>query len=177
VPAALYAAWYLAYGHTGIAALRSPSLDGVAAYAGAGLASAAAGALGTMALVAGGLAIVALAVGLVATRPVPSVVLAQLVAGVAFYVNAGTVRAELGPEQATAPRYVYIVAPAFIVSGAIVLARLPRPRGAQLGAVLLAIALVGNIGLLVARHDRFLTMIACERSMTPLARGSAGNPC
>lgn len=183
LPAALYGAWYLTYGSSGINALRSPSLDGVPAYVGAGLASAAAGALGTMLLVVGAGALVAIVLGLLATRPVPAVVLALLATGVAFYVIAGTVRAELGPEQATAPRYVYIAAPAFIVTGAIVLARLARGNGAieplvpRAAAVILAIALIGNVGLLVARHDRLVTMIACEQRMTPLARGSAGNPC
>ena len=72
---------------------------------------------------------------------------------------------------------MYIVAPAFLVAGAVLLARLPRPAGARIGAVILAVALVGNVGLLFATHDRLLSKVACERTMTPLARGSAGNPC
>jgi len=107
----------------------------------------------------------------------PSVVLALLAAGVAFFFIAGVVRAELGSEQAAAPRYVYIVAPAFLVAGAFLLSRLPRPAGQWIGAVLLTIALVGNIGLLFATHDRLLSKIECERPMAPIARGSAGNPC
>ena len=54
---------------------------------------------------------------------------------------------------------------------------MPRPFGARIGAVVLAVAVIGNVGLLFARHDRLVSMIACERSMTPIARGSAGNPC
>ncbi|HEX2754942.1 MAG TPA: hypothetical protein VHM48_05735 [Candidatus Limnocylindrales bacterium] len=72
---------------------------------------------------------------------------------------------------------MYIVAPAFLVAGAILLARLPRPAGARIGLVVLVVALVGNVGLLLASHDRLVSKIECERSMTPLARGSAGNPC
>ena len=48
--------------------------------------------------------------------------------------------------------------------------------GDVIGAVLLVIALVGNVTLLVASHDRFLSKIVCEQALTPLARGSAGNP-
>jgi hypothetical protein len=177
IPTGLYLAWFVAYGATGVAALRSPSLDGVPQYAAVGLAESAAAPLGTTWPWVGAAACVALVVGLVLARPIPSVVVALLAAGVAFFVIAGTVRAELGPDQAAAPRYVYIVAPAFIVAGAVVLSRLPRPNAARLGAVLLAVALVGNIGLLVASSDRLLSKVECERSMTPLARGSAGNPC
>ena len=177
IPTGLYLAWFLAYGASGVSALRSPSLAGVPEYVAAGLASAAAGALGTTIPIAGAVAIGTIVVGLVALRPAPPVVLALLAAGVAFYVIAGTVRAELGPEQASAPRYVYIVAPAFIVAGAVLLARLRRPAGPAIGAIVLAAALVGNAVLLVGSHDRLVSKIACERSMTPLARGSAGNPC
>jgi hypothetical protein len=41
----------------------------------------------------------------------------------------------------------------------------------------LAIALVGNVGLLFATRDRLLSKVECERPMAPIARGSAGNPC
>jgi hypothetical protein len=177
IPAALYLAWYVAFGASGVTALRSPSLDGVPAYVAVGLAASAAGALGTTTPLVGLVACVAIAVAVVRYWPVSPIVLSLLVAGVAFFVIAGTVRAELGPEQAAAPRYVYIVAPAFLVAGAVLLARLPRPAGARIGAVILALALVGNVGLLFASHDRLLSKVACERSMTPLARGSAGNPC
>ena len=177
LPTGIYLAWYVAYGASGVTALRSPSFDGAPAYAAVGLAAAAAGALGTTMLLVGGVAAIVIVVGLVSARPVPSIVVALLVAGVAFFVIAGTVRAELGPEQAAAPRYVYIVAPAFLVAGAILLSRLPRPLGARIGAVVLVVALVGNLGLLLASRDRLLSKIDCERPMTQLARGSAGNPC
>jgi hypothetical protein len=177
VPTGLYLAWYVAFGASGIAALRSPSLDGVPAYVAVGLTAAAAGAVGTTTPLVGLVGCVALVVAALRLWPVPPIALALMAAGVAFFFIAGLVRAELGPEQAAAPRYVYIVAPAFLVAGAILLARLPRPAGAWLGAAVLAFALVGNVGLLLATHDRLVSKIACERSMTPLARGSAGNPC
>jgi hypothetical protein len=177
VPTGLYLAWYVAYGAAGVSALRSPSLDGVAPYVAVGLAAAAAGAVGTTLAVIGAVVCLAIVAGLWWARPIPSVVLALLAAGVAFYLIAGTVRAELGPDQAAAPRYLYIVAPAFLVAGAFLLSRLPRPAGARIAAVVLAVALVGNAVLLVETRDRLLSKVECERSMTPLARGSAGNPC
>jgi hypothetical protein len=177
IPAGLYLAWYLAYGASGVTALRSPSIDGVPEYVVMGLGASAAGALGTTVVAVGLVACVALAIALVRFWPVPPLVLALLAAGVMFFVIAGFVRAELGSEQATAPRYVYIVAPAFLVAGAVLLARLPRPTGQWIGAVALAIALIGNVGLLVTSHDRLVSKIECETSMTPIARGSAGNPC
>ena len=177
----LYLAWYVVFGAAGVTALRSPSLDGVAPYVAVGLAASAAGALGTTIPIVGAIGLAALAAGLGLTRPVPTVVIALLVAGVAFFVIAGTVRAELGSEQAAAPRYVYIVAPVFLVAGAIVLSRLgpmigPRPA-VVLAAVIFAVALLGNDLLLGASSERLLAKVECERSMTPLARGSAGNPC
>ena len=177
IPTGLYLAWFVAYGAAGVAALRSPSLDGVPQYVAVGLAASAAGALGTTVPLIGGIACVAVVVLLVLGRPIPSVVVALLAASAAFFVIAGTVRAELGPEQAAASRYVYIAAPAFLVAGAIGLSRLPRPIAGWVGAVVLTVALVGNVGLLVASRDRLLSKVECERAMTPLARGSAGNPC
>jgi hypothetical protein len=177
IPTGLYVAWYVAYGSSGIAALRSPSLDGVVPYVATGLAASAAGALGTTLIIAGQLACVAIAIAAVRFWPLSPIVLSLMIAGVAFFFIAGLVRAELGPEQAAAPRYVYIVAPAFLVAGAVLLARLPRPNGPRLGRLVLAVALIGNFGLLLASHDRLVSKIDCERSMTPLARGSAGNPC
>ena len=177
IPGGLYLAWYLTFGHSGITAMRSPSLEGVPDYIAVGLSAAAAGALGSTNLLVGMVACVVITVAVVQFWPVPSVVLALLVAGVAFFLIAGTVRAELGPEQAAASRYVYIVAPTFIVTGAIQLARLPKAIAPLIGAVVLAVAFVLNVGLLFEAHDRLVSKIACERSMTPIARGSAGNPC
>jgi hypothetical protein len=177
IPAGVYLAWYVAFGHSGITALRSPSLDGVVPYVATGLEAAAAGALGSTNLLVGLVACLVIAVAVVWLWDVPTVVLALLAAGIAFFFIAGLVRAELGPEQAAASRYVYIVAPAFIVAGAVLLARLPKAIGPPIGAVTLAFALTLNLGLLFQAHDRLVSKIACERPMTPIARGSAGNPC
>jgi hypothetical protein len=177
LPVGLYLAWYIAYGSSGITALRSPSLQGVPEYVLSGLTASAAGALGSTAVVVGQIGLLALAFGLGRARAVPPVVVALVVSGVAFFFIAGLVRAHLGPEQATAPRYVYIVAPALIVAGTVLLARVPKPLGTVAGAVVLVVALVGNTALMFETHDRLVSKIECERGMTPLARGSAGNPC
>ena len=43
--------------------------------------------------------------------------------------------------------------------------------------VILAVAITGNLLLLVESHDRFVAKLVCEQALTPLQRGSAGNPC
>ena len=65
----------------------------------------------------------------------------------------------------------------FLIAGAILMARIPRPAGNVIGALVLAVALTGNVILLVESHDRLISKVACEQALTPLQRGSAGNPC
>ena len=173
LPVGLYLVWYVLFATSAI----SPGLHGLVEYVLTGLYASAAGALGSTELVVGEVALLALVLALGRVWTVPPVVLALLVSGVAFFVIAGLVRAQLGAEQATAPRYVYIVAPTLIVAGAVLLARIPRPLGQVVGAAVLVIALVGNIALMFETHDRLASKIECEKSMTPIARGSAGNPC
>lgn len=177
LPVGLYLAWYLSFGATRMAALRSPSLDGVPEYVLAGLVASAAGVVGSVLPVVGSIALLALAFGLGWTRAVSPVVLALLASSVAFFFIAGLVRAQLGAEQAAAPRYVYVAAPGLLIAGAVLLARLRRPWRDVVGVAVLTIALIGNVVLLVESHDRLVSKIDCERSMTPVARGSAGNPC
>jgi hypothetical protein len=173
LPVGLYLAWYLAFATSAVSA----GVNGLVEYVLTGLYASAAGALGSTELVVGQVALLALALGLGRVWSVPPVVLALLASGVAFFLIAGLVRAQLGAEQATAPRYVYIVAPTLIVAGAVLLARIPKPLGNVAGAAVLAVALVGNVALMLETHDRLVSKIECERSMTPIARGSAGNPC
>jgi hypothetical protein len=174
IPTVVYGAWLLAFGAS---AIGSPHFTGLAEYVATGLNASAAGALGVTSLVVGEVVLLALAFGYGWLRSVPPVVLALLASGLAFFIVAGLARAELGPEQATAPRYIYIVAPSIIVAGAILLARVRRPAGYALGVFVLAVALVGNVMLLSETHDRFATKLVCEQALTPLQRGSAGNPC
>ena len=177
LPVGLYLAWLVTFGATRMVAMRSPSLDGVPEYVLAGLVASAAGVVGSVLPVVGSLALLALAFGIGWARGLPPVVLALLVSSVAFFFFAGLVRAELGAEQAAAPRYVYVAAPGLLIAGAVLLARLQRPWRDLVGVAVLTVALVGNLVLLVDSHDRFMSKIECERSMTPVARGSAGNPC
>ena len=173
VPLVYYLVWFALFATSSV----SPGLNGLVEYVLEGLTASAAGALGSTSLVVGSLALLALAFGLGRMWDIPPVVLAMLVSSVAFFTIAGLVRAQLGAEQATASRYIYVAAPAFLIAGAVLLARIPRPAGPAIGAVVLAFALAGNLTLLVESHDRLLSKVACERALTPLQRGSAGNPC
>ena len=173
LPVGLYLGWYLVFATSAVSA----GLHGLPEYVLTGLSASAAGALGSTALIVGEVALLVLAFGLGRARSVPPVVLALLLSGVAFFAIAGLVRAQLGAEQATAPRYVYIVAPSLIIAGAVLLARIPKPIGNVVAVAVLAVALVGNTALMFETHDRLVSKIECERSMTPIARGSAGNPC
>ena len=177
LPIGLFFVWVVTFGATRMVAMRSPSLDGVPEYVLAGLVASAAGVVGSALPVVGSVALLALAFGIGWARGLPPVVLALLVSTVAFFFFAGLVRAQLGAEQAAAPRYVYVAAPGLLIAGAVLLARLQRPWRDIAGVALLTVALVGNVVLLVDSHDRFMSHIECERSMTPVARGSAGNPC
>lgn len=174
VPLGLYLAWFVAFGAAGTG---SPSVIGLPAYVLSGMIATAAGVIGSTAPVVGMAVLIGLGAGLVLARPIPPVVLAMLSASVAFFAIAGLVRSQLGADQADAPRYVYIAAPGLLVAAAVLLARIRRPSRDVIGIVLLAVALFGNVTLLVASHDRFLAKIVCEQALTPLARGSAGNPC
>ena len=101
----------------------------------------------------------------------------MLVSSVAFFAIAGLVRAQLGAEQATASRYVYVAAPAFLSPGPSCW-RGSRVRPATSSAPSSSRwRSTGNVILLVESHDRLLSKVACEQALTPLQRGSAGNPC
>jgi hypothetical protein len=173
VPLVYYLIWFALFATSSV----SPGLNGIVEYVLDGLTATAAGVLGSTSLVVGSLALLALAFGLGRAWDIPPVVLAMLASSVAFFLIASLVRAQLGAEQATASRYIYVAAPAFLIAGAVLLARIPRPVGPVIGAVLLAFALAGNLSLLVESHDRLLSKVACEQALTPLQRGSAGNPC
>jgi hypothetical protein len=177
LPIGLYLAWYFGFGASRMAAMRSPSLAGVPEYVVEGLAASAAGAIGSAAPIVGLGVLFVLALGLVRVRTVPPVVLALLVCSVAFFAIAGLVRAQLGAEQATASRYVYIAAPGLLIAGAVLLARIRGPWRTAVAVAVLTVALLGNFALLLETHDRLVSKIECERPMTPIARGSAGNPC
>ena len=141
LPVGLYLAWLVTFGATRMVAMRSPSLDGVPEYVLAGLVASAAGVVGSVLPVVGSVVLLALAFGIGWARGLPPVVLALLVSSVAFFFFAGLVRAQLGAEQAAAPRYVYVAAPGLLIAGAVLLARIRRPwrddrrgRGADRGA-------------------------------------------
>jgi hypothetical protein len=145
-------------------------------YVTSGMTATAAGAVGSTLGLAGIVVLVAIVVELLVSRPVPRVVLGVLAASVAFFAIAGLVRAQLGAEYAAQPRYVYIAGPGVLIAGAVLIARLPRPLGVAVGAVVLAVSLVGNIGLMIGAHDKLAAAMECERQLME-AYGSAGNAC
>ena len=125
VPLGYYLTWFAC-------SPRRPSRrvsNGLVEYVLAGLTASAAGVLGSTSLVVGSIALLALAFGLGRALDDPAGRLAMLASSVAFFVIAGLVRAQLGPDQATASRYIYVAAPAFLIAGAVLLARIPRPAG------------------------------------------------
>ncbi len=174
LPAVVYGAWLAVFG---VSAIAPPKVIELPQYVMTGLNASAAGAIGLTSLAAGQVVLLALAFGFGWLRSIPPVVLSLLAAGVAFFAIAGLARSGLGPDQATAPRYVYIVAPSIVIAGAVLLSRVRRPAGYGLGALVLTVALVGNMILLVGAHDRFMVKLVCEQALTPIERGSAGNPC
>jgi hypothetical protein len=176
LPVVLYLTWYVGFS-AWRSAMRTPSLAGVPEYVFEGLAATAAGVVGSVVLIVGQGVLLLLAFGLGRVRAISPVVVAMLVSSVAFFAIAGLVRAQLGAEQATAPRYVYVAAPGLLIAAAVLLARIRAPLRDVVGIAVLTVALVGNIGLLFETHDRLVSKIECEKPMTPVARGSAGNPC
>jgi hypothetical protein len=176
LPVGGYLAWYLTIGSAAVGAHRSPSLEGVPEFVATGVAATAAGVLGTPNLLIGGVALVILVVVLVLARPVSPTVASLLAAGVAFFVITGLVRAQLGAGQADAPRYLYVLAPAILVAAAIALSRLRAIPRAAVG-LLLALAVAGNVNLLVQNHDSIRARIQCEQALSPAARGMPGNAC
>ena len=176
LPVGGYLAWYVAIGSGAVGAHRSPSLDGVPEFVATGLAATAAGVLGVENLAVGALGLVALAAAMILARPVPTSAAALLVAGVAFFLITGLVRAQLGPGQADTPRYLYVLAPALLLAAAVALSRLRAIPRLAVG-LMLVVALAGNLNLLVQNHDSIRARIDCERALSPAARGMPGNTC
>ena len=108
-----FAAWYLAFGHSGAATVPPPSAANVfllPAYVGWGLAGGVAGIIGVTGVPA--LAVLLLAAGAIGFawwRHRPDPLALGVVAGlVTFYVVTGLTRAQLGFDQAASGRYVYV---------------------------------------------------------------------
>jgi hypothetical protein len=118
VPAAAYAAWYLAFGRANVAINRNPFTSAAAAslvfYIPSGIGAASAGLVGLSAtwtpLGLGALA--AIVVSAVAfRRRLDARVLGALAGLLALFGLTGLVRAQAGPEQVVPSRYIYIAAP------------------------------------------------------------------
>jgi hypothetical protein len=161
-----YGAWYLAIGRGAVSATHDPfQLGGVAnvrdyVLTGVSHAIGAVSGMGAdVGLVAAVLAAVVLLAGITGGRRWPPILLAAI-AGLLFtYALIGLIRAQLGNEQATASRYVYVAA-AFILT-AVAAAPIPRIglRGRQavmaVGALLFAVAMTVNVTALLQGHSYF----------------------
>ena len=178
LPVGLYLGWLVLFGAQRMVALASRAPMAYRSTFCPVWPPSAAGAIGSASAIVGQLALLALAFGLGWARKVSPVVLSLLVSSVAFFAIAGLVRAQLGPEQAAAPRYVYVAAPGLLITGAVLLARLPTPVAERhRGRPFSPSRSSATSCCSVDSHDRFVAKIECERTMTPIARGSAGNPC
>ncbi len=142
VPAAVYLVWLAAIGHRYVAAHQSVTLGGLARYAGDGIYWTAAHTLGRV----GAVVLVVAAVVLVAGRPRFGMLrerfampLAMALGIPLLYVVIGVGRLQFGVDQATAPRYSYLVVALAIPPLAVLLN--PGPRHVLVTRVALAAAL------------------------------------
>lgn len=190
VPAAIYVAWYLALGRTGLATARNPftfeALSQVPAFViqGAGAAAGAITGLGPVM----GLGLLVVLIGVAVARVVSGRGLSARTVGclggiVVLYVLTGLVRAQLVVGAALYTRYTYLAGPLLMVAlGALVGPRLIAFRGSArfrpilvAGAgSLLALALVWNIRLLFDGRSLFLER--AERTRALVTVGLSGIP-
>ena len=187
-----FAAWYLAFGHSGAATVPPPTAANLLllpVYAGWGLAGSAAGIIGvtgfpTLAvlLLAGG------AIGLAWRRHRPDPLALGVAAGLlTFYVVTGLTRAQLGFEQAGSGRYVYIGAVFWLILLADAARLLPwqgtwRPALAALvflacfNSSVLLVAYAAGKTAVMQREIADLQALAVERSDKCLNLGGAVDP-
>ena len=158
LPIASYVAWFVAIGRGPVPI---PSLDALIDY-GARLTGSIVGGAAGFGPLAGLLIVALIGVGLVVERSAPSrVVLAGLLGLAATVAILTFGRAYLGPEQAEAPRYVYVAFP-FVMLVLTGVRRVPRLAWAALFALALAL----NVWALprgVAIYQAFLSF---DRSQT-----------
>ncbi len=187
VPSAIYLAWYLAIGRSGVATARDPftleALAQVPAFLvqGAGAAAGAITGLGPFL----GIGLMAGLVGLVAWRivrgpGVPARTLACLGGIAVLYLLTGLVRAGLIDDAALYTRYTYLAGPLLMVGVAALAGRAlagrsfgPRPRLVLVSgaACLVALALVWNVQLLIAGRAIFVDRAERTRALVAVGLG------
>jgi len=167
IPVALYAAWYLTLGRSGIATYGNPftpeTLVALPRFIVDGMATALGAAVGGGALM-GRILIVALVAWIaylaVRRRSIPRRAVACLLAIAAEYTIVGIVRAQLEVDASLYTRYAYlsgilalIALASLIGTPAIAVAR--RPLVVAVGVVIVAFSLVWNVALLVGGRQLF----------------------
>jgi hypothetical protein len=188
----VFAAWYLAFGHSGTVTVPAPSAANLVllpAYVGWGLAGSAAGVIGVTGYPAlAVLLIAACAVGFAWWRQRPDPLAVAVAVGLlTFYVVTGLTRAQLGFDQAASGRYVYVGAVFWLILLADAARRLPwagtwRPALAALvflacfNSSVLLVAYAAGKAAVMQREIADLQALAVERSDNCLNPSGAADP-
>jgi len=159
VPLAAYAAWYLAFGTNAVNAnaFQAPP-SSIADYVVVGIGNATGWLLGIGQFAGSVLAVIAViwAVGrIIGPRPLDEAVVAGVTGLLAQFVVTGATRAQLGPEQAMATRYLSVAAIFLLMLGGAWLASvMPRSRWSMRRAAPLVLLMAWAIASNLARiHD------------------------
>ena len=187
IPSAIYLAWYLAIGRSGVATARDPFTVEAVAQVPAFLIQGAGSAAGAITGVGPyiGIWLMAGLVGLLAWRivrgpGVPARTLGCLGGLAVLYLLTGLVRAQLVDDAALYTRYTYLAGPLLMVglaafAGPVLAGRSfePRPRLLLVSgaACLFALALVWNVQLLVAGRAIFVDRAELTRALVTVGLG------
>lgn len=187
-----FAAWYLAFGHSGAPTVPPPSAANVfllPAYVGWGLAGSVAGIIGVTGLpTLAVLLLAAFTVGFAWWRQRPDPLALGVAAGLlTFYVVTGLTRAQLGFDQAASGRYVYVGAVFWLILLADAARRLPwsgtwRPALAAVvflacfNSSILLVAYAAGKAAVMQREIADLQALAVERSDKCLDPSGAVDP-
>jgi hypothetical protein len=180
IPVALYGAWYLTLGRSGIATYGNPftpeTLVALPRFIVDGMATAFGAAVGGGALM-GRVLIVALAVwiGYLAAhrRSIPRRAIACLLAIAAEYTIVGIVRAQLEVDASLYTRYAYLSGILALIAIASLLGRptIPvarRPTAIAVGVTIVAFSLVWNVTLLIAGRQLYAERADLTRAFVVL---------
>ena len=185
IPAAIYVAWFVLLGRSGVATTRDPfsltALSQVPGFIveGAGAAVGAVSGLGpALGIVLGAVLLVAIAVVAAREGGLPARTVGCLAGIVVLYVLTGLVRAQLAVDAALYSRYTYLAGPLLLVALGPLAGRLqtrwrPESRGRLVAvagaAVVLALALTWNVRLLIEGRALFLERAELTRALVTVA--------
>jgi hypothetical protein len=180
IPVALYGAWYVTLGRSGIATFGDPftseTLAALPGFIVDGMATAFGSAVGGGALV-GRILIVALVAWIVYLavhrRSIPRRAIACLLAIVAEYTIVGFVRVRLEVDASLYTRYAYLSGVLALIAVASLIGRptIPvarRPLAAAVGIVIVAFSLIWNVTLLVGGRQLYAERADLTRALVVL---------